>query len=68
VPPQAAILALGAITPARTLSLALSCDHRVLDGAVAAEFLGHLVGLVESPAWLERSLGVVGASETESYE
>lgn len=52
VPPQAAILALGAITPDRTLSLSLSCDHRVLDGAGAAEFLGHLVDLIEAPGWL----------------
>ena len=66
VPPQAAILALGAITPERTLSLALSCDHRVLDGAVAAEFLGYLVGLLESPAWFERSLDTAGVSELES--
>jgi pyruvate dehydrogenase E2 component (dihydrolipoamide acetyltransferase) len=52
VPPQAAILALGAITPDRTVSLSLSCDHRVLDGAGAAEFLGHLVELIEQPEWL----------------
>lgn len=66
VPPQAAILALGAITPERTLSLALSCDHRVLDGAVAAEFLSCLVGLLESPAWFEPSLAAAGVSEPES--
>lgn len=66
VPPQAAILALGAITPERTLSLALSCDHRVLDGAVAAEFLGCLVGLLESPEWFEPSLAAAGVSEPES--
>jgi pyruvate dehydrogenase E2 component (dihydrolipoamide acetyltransferase) len=63
VPPQAAILALGAITPEQTLSLALSCDHRVLDGAVAAEFLSHLVGLIERPAWFEQLLDPADASE-----
>jgi pyruvate dehydrogenase E2 component (dihydrolipoamide acetyltransferase) len=52
VPPQAAILALGAITPDRTLSLSLSCDHRVIDGAGAAEFLGRLVELIEEPGWI----------------
>jgi pyruvate dehydrogenase E2 component (dihydrolipoamide acetyltransferase) len=56
VPPQAAILALGAITPERTISLALSCDHRVLDGALAAEFLAELVQMLETPDWLDGAL------------
>jgi len=59
-PPQAAILAVGRITervvavngqPAvqPTLVLTLSCDHRALDGARAAQFLGALAELVEEP-------------------
>jgi len=59
-PPQAAILAVGRITdrvvpvngqPAvqPTMVLTLSCDHRALDGARGAQFLGALAGLVEEP-------------------
>ena len=59
-PPQAAILALGSITDRvvaidgqpsvqSMLSLTLSCDHRVVDGARAAEFLRTLVEFIEDP-------------------
>ena len=59
-PPQAAIQAVGRIAdrvvavngqPAvrPTMVLTLSCDHRALDGARAAEFLGALADLVEEP-------------------
>jgi pyruvate dehydrogenase E2 component (dihydrolipoamide acetyltransferase) len=59
-PPQAAILAVGRITdrvvpvngqPAvqPTMVLTLSCDHRALDGARGAQFLGALADLVEEP-------------------
>jgi pyruvate dehydrogenase E2 component (dihydrolipoamide acetyltransferase) len=59
-PPQSAILAVGRIKPrpvvvegqvaARpTLHLNLSADHRVLDGADAARFLGRLAELIEAP-------------------
>jgi pyruvate dehydrogenase E2 component (dihydrolipoamide acetyltransferase) len=59
-PPQAAILAVGRIAervvaldgrPAvqPTMVLTLSCDHRALDGARGAQFLGALAGLVEEP-------------------
>lgn len=59
-PPQAAILAVGRITervvaaggqPAvrPTLVLTLSCDHRALDGARGAQFLGALAEMVEEP-------------------
>ena len=59
-PPQAAILAVGRIVervmavggqPAvrPTMVLTLSCDHRALDGARAAQFLGALADLVEEP-------------------
>jgi pyruvate dehydrogenase E2 component (dihydrolipoamide acetyltransferase) len=59
-PPQSAILAVGRIVErpavvdgqlvARAAAvLSLSCDHRVLDGALAAQFLGRVVELVEEP-------------------
>lgn len=59
-PPQAAILAVGRIKeraivdaggviPAPMLNLSLSVDHRVLDGAAAARFLGDLVEIIENP-------------------
>jgi pyruvate dehydrogenase E2 component (dihydrolipoamide acetyltransferase) len=59
-PPQSAILAVGRIVerPAvvggqlvarPTAVLSLSCDHRVLDGALAAQFLGCVVELIEEP-------------------
>lgn len=60
-PPDAAILAVGAARPtpvaragqvtlATTITLTLGIDHRVLDGATAAVFLGELTGLLEHPA------------------
>ena len=62
-PPQAAILAVGRIAdrvvaqngqPAvqPTMMLTLSCDHRALDGARGAQFLGALADLVEEPLGL----------------
>ncbi|MEZ4734228.1 MAG: dihydrolipoamide acetyltransferase family protein [Caldilineaceae bacterium] len=59
-PPQAAILAVGAIVdrvvpvngqPAvqPMMTLTLSCDHRIVDGARAAQFLQTLVGYLEEP-------------------
>jgi pyruvate dehydrogenase E2 component (dihydrolipoamide acetyltransferase) len=53
VPPQAAILALGALTASSAMSLSLSCDHRVVDGAPAARFLGDVVERLQAPAWLD---------------
>jgi pyruvate dehydrogenase E2 component (dihydrolipoamide acetyltransferase) len=58
--PQAAILAVGRIvervvpvkgapTVQPMMTLSLSCDHRVLDGARAAQFLGTLAELIEEP-------------------
>jgi pyruvate dehydrogenase E2 component (dihydrolipoamide acetyltransferase) len=59
-PPQAAILAVGAIEPkavptetgfeARPLmTLTLTCDHRALDGATAADFLRTVKAFLEEP-------------------
>ena len=60
-PPQAAILALGAVetrpiiqheqvVAARLMTATLSCDHRVVDGALGAKFLQQLKRFVEQPA------------------
>jgi pyruvate dehydrogenase E2 component (dihydrolipoamide acetyltransferase) len=62
-PPQAAILAVGGIfekvisenghfVSAHTMKLTLSIDHRVIDGAEAAKFLGTLKQLLLNPACL----------------
>jgi len=62
-PPNAAILAVGTtvkkpivkndqIVMGETMILTLSCDHRVVDGAVGARYLGALKALLESPALL----------------
>ena len=59
-PPQAAILAVGAITdrvvaingqPAvrSMMTLTLSCDHRVIDGARGAQFLNDLAKAIAEP-------------------
>ena len=59
-PPQAAILAVARITdrvvavdgqPAvrPMLTLTLSCDHRAVDGVMAAQFLDTLAALIEEP-------------------
>jgi pyruvate dehydrogenase E2 component (dihydrolipoamide acetyltransferase) len=59
-PPEGAILAVGqvreaptvregAVVPGKRLGLTLSCDHRVVDGAVGAAFLAELRRLVEHP-------------------
>ena len=60
-PPQAAIISVGSIVekavvengeivPGLRLNLGLSCDHRVVDGAVGAEFLSQVKKLIEKPA------------------
>lgn len=62
-PPQAGILSVGALAPRavvrdgglvarHTLTLTLACDHRILYGAQAAEFLARVRGLLETPASL----------------
>jgi pyruvate dehydrogenase E2 component (dihydrolipoamide acetyltransferase) len=62
-PPQAAILAVGALAPRavvrkkklvarQTMSVTLACDHRILYGADAALFLARIRELLEEPAAL----------------
>ncbi|GIM11853.1 hypothetical protein Vretimale_15310 [Volvox reticuliferus] len=59
-PPQAAILAVGATTPVvalvngvakevPTVLVTLSCDHRVVDGAMGAEWLAAFKSQIENP-------------------
>ena len=40
----------GAIVPGQRMNIGLSCDHRVVDGAVGAQFLNEVKKLIESPA------------------
>ena len=63
-PPQGFILAIGAVsrkpvidegdqvTVGHRLAICMSCDHRVIDGALGAEYLKELRHLLENPALL----------------
>lgn len=51
-PPQACILAVGAIQEDGTLNVTLSCDHRVVDGAVGATWLKAFKSILEQPTTL----------------
>jgi pyruvate dehydrogenase E2 component (dihydrolipoamide acetyltransferase) len=62
-PPQAAILSIGAavekpvvkdgqVVPGLRMNIGLSCDHRVVDGALGAEFLAEVKRLIEHPAMM----------------
>jgi pyruvate/2-oxoglutarate dehydrogenase complex dihydrolipoamide acyltransferase (E2) component len=64
-PPEACVVGFGAIKP-RPLAvgeqvlvrpsawLSMSCDHRIVDGATAARFIGKIVSLLEEPDALTR--------------
>jgi pyruvate dehydrogenase E2 component (dihydrolipoamide acetyltransferase) len=61
-PPQAVIVSVGTIlkkpvinpagqvVPGQRIIVGISCDHRVVDGAVGAQFLSELKRLLETPA------------------
>jgi pyruvate dehydrogenase E2 component (dihydrolipoamide acetyltransferase) len=61
-PPQSVIISVGAIVPkpvvntegqivaGQRIVLGLSCDHRVVDGAIGAQLLAELKRLLETPA------------------
>ncbi|HEX8336956.1 MAG TPA: pyruvate dehydrogenase complex dihydrolipoamide acetyltransferase [Pyrinomonadaceae bacterium] len=62
-PPEACILAVGAMTPTpvvrdgevtvrQLMRVTLSCDHRVVDGATGAKFLQTLKKILENPLYL----------------
>ena len=59
-PPQAAILSVGAakvspvvtngeLSTATIMNLTLAVDHRCIDGAIAAKFIGELKSILEEP-------------------
>lgn len=52
IPPQAAIIGLPGRRRSGEMALVLSCDHRVIDGLPAAEFLRDLARAIEEPDWL----------------
>ena len=61
-PPQAVILSIGGIVnkptvsndgqivPGMRMNVGISCDHRVVDGVVAAEYLAEFKKRIENPA------------------
>lgn len=62
-PPEGAILAVGAMSPRpvaredkvlvrQTMKVTMSCDHRVIDGAVGAQFLQTFKKILENPLYL----------------
>jgi len=63
-PPQAVIVSVGTIVkkpvinaageivPGQRITLGVSCDHRVVDGAVGAQFLGEIKKFLENPTLL----------------
>jgi pyruvate dehydrogenase E2 component (dihydrolipoamide acetyltransferase) len=51
-PPQVAILGVGRIVSGR-MTLSLTIDHRAVDGAPGAVFLGDLAEALEHPEWMQ---------------
>ena len=62
-PPEGAILAVGAMAPSpvvkedeivirQTMRVTMSCDHRVIDGAIGARFLQTFKQIMENPLYL----------------
>jgi pyruvate dehydrogenase E2 component (dihydrolipoamide acetyltransferase) len=59
-PPEAGILAVGGVmdvpvvkdgqvVPGKRMSVSMSCDHRVIDGALGAKWLQAFAELIEHP-------------------
>ncbi|HEY5927294.1 MAG TPA: pyruvate dehydrogenase complex dihydrolipoamide acetyltransferase [Kofleriaceae bacterium] len=59
-PPEAGILAIGTVVdtpvikdgqvvPGKRMTVTMSCDHRVIDGALGAKWLAQFVDLIEKP-------------------
>ncbi len=59
-PPESSILAVGAVSekvfvkdgqmsPGKSFSITMSCDHRIIDGAVGAKYLADLKASLEEP-------------------
>jgi pyruvate dehydrogenase E2 component (dihydrolipoamide acetyltransferase) len=79
VPPQAAILAVGRIldrvvavgshpTVRPMMTLTLSSDHRVVDGARVAKFVQDLAQAIEDPCQVFRALMNIPPREDNSLE
>ncbi len=78
-PPQAAILSVGSVeqrvvvrdgglTPRHTMTLTLVCDHRILYGADAAEFLARIRELLQAPCLVDALSGAESAPLADGYE
>lgn len=75
-PPQSAILAVGAATPSAvvrdghltvgtTMTLTLSIDYRIIDGATGAQFLADLTTLLEPPPRIaQQPIGIRQTQQT----
>jgi pyruvate dehydrogenase E2 component (dihydrolipoamide acetyltransferase) len=49
---QTPVIKNGQIVPGNVLKLSLSCDHRVVDGAIGSEFLQTLKAFLENPVMM----------------
>ncbi|MGV3631629.1 MAG: pyruvate dehydrogenase complex dihydrolipoamide acetyltransferase [Bacteroidota bacterium] len=49
---QTPVIKNGQIVPGNVMKLSLSCDHRVVDGAIGSAFLETLKGLIENPVMM----------------
>src|SRR5205814_7950973 len=79
-PPQGFILSVGLITKTAVvddsdqiivgnrMNVGMSCDHRVIDGALGAQYLKELRHLLENPALLMVKIPTAGANQSCGYE
>ncbi|MEE2821763.1 MAG: dihydrolipoamide acetyltransferase family protein [Acidobacteriota bacterium] len=47
----------GQVVIRHMMNLSITSDHRVVDGTVAAQFIHHIIPLIEDPSWLKSELG-----------